>query len=84
METGSLSTTSCTTERSRKKLSPKSKRRKLPIIRMNRSWAGLSKPNCRSISLMNSGSMPRAPRYRPAVLLPASRDCCCAEVPASR
>ena len=42
--------TRSTTERSRKKLLPKSKRRKFPIISRKRSCAGLSKPNWRSSS----------------------------------
>ena len=36
---------------------------KFHSIRRKRSWAGLSKPNCFSSFLMNSGSRPCAPRY---------------------
>jgi hypothetical protein len=42
---------------------PKSKREKFHTISAKRSGAGLSKPNCTSSFLMNSGSSPCAPRY---------------------
>jgi hypothetical protein len=42
---------------------PKSNRAKFHTISRKRSGAGLSKPNCVSSFLMNSGSSPCAPRY---------------------
>src|SRR5437588_6075013 len=69
---------SCSTLTSRKKLLPKSKVLKFQIIIRKRSQAGLSKPNCFSKLLMNSGSRPCAPRYfeltsPPAVTCPCPR-----------
>ena len=40
-------------------------------MKMKRSCTGLSKPNCFSISLMNSGSSPWAPRYLLVMTPPA-------------
>src|SRR5437764_8696968 len=78
IETGSFSLMSCSTLVSRKKLLPKSNVVKSQIIFPKRCQAGLSKPNCFSRLLMNSGSSPCAPRYfeltsPPGVACPAPR-----------
>src|SRR5947209_18066384 len=82
IETGSFSLMSCSTLVSRKKLLPKSNVLKFQIIIRKRCQAGLSKPNCFSRLLINSGSRPCAPRYF-ELTSPPALGCPCPRAPKS-